>query len=184
MTEAELSQALSTKLEPYFWLIPEVWLRDPLSGASLRVDFVGLPKPTEQQFPLDVIAVEVKRPDTYGKQYIQALKQCIDYKRCVIDDERAKRCRGLTPAAVFLCRGQRDGLYENHVGVVGPDAHFGLVRLAGKFNVGEAALCPKLGVELAISDTRIWTARDGTTGAGEGWLPMRRIGNSTRRVAA
>jgi hypothetical protein len=178
-TEIEISARLVKLLEPHFWVVSEVWLRDPVGGAHLRVDHIAIPR-DPASLPFEFLAFEVKAERTDGAAYIQAFKQCIDYKRCVIDDERAKRAWGLFPSAVFLFRGDQRpaGVYQTR-----DETRWALVRLAGKFNVGDAIDDPQDGLSLLISDSRIWTAQKGLTGRGLQWPQARRVGNSKRRAA-
>jgi hypothetical protein len=181
MSEQLVSDRLIRLLEPQFWVVPEVWLRDPIGGAHLRVDFVAMPRNPEA-LPFEFIAFETKANGVTGSDYVQAFKQCIDYKRCVIDDDRAKRAFGMFPTAVFLFRGdtQRRGLHDAKQR---DPARYALVRLAGKFNVGDAFDDPIAGLTLLISDEVVWTATRGLTGKGRRWPTTRRVGNSSRRAA-
>jgi hypothetical protein len=179
-SEVQLGAWLRETLGQSFYLTPEVWLRNPLCDANLRVDILAAPK--REGFPFDLFGIEIKRFECEGGDYVSALAQCEDYRRCVVADFRHKDLCGLQLGAVFLFRGRRQlgvGRYD--------DSHqvrYGAIRAAGKRNVGEIVLHRWEGLRFEISDNPVWTLSKGTTDTGVAWPKLRRIGNSSRRDAA
>ncbi len=179
-TEPELSAWLRETLDPSFYLTPEVWLRNPLSDANLRIDFLAAPK--RDDFPFDLFGIEIKRHGCEGSDYVSALAQCEDYRRCVVADFNHKNVCGLQLGAVFLFRGQWQlgvGRYDDENAI-----RCGAIRAFGKRNVGEIVLHRYQAVRFEICDQPIWTLSKGATGSGVVWPKLRRIGNSARREAA
>lgn len=175
-TETESVAALLQALEPHFHIHPEVWLRHPLTGADHRIDMLALPRADliAAEFPFERLGVEVKRTDEYTspQRTTQALKQCVDYRMCVINDRRLPALRGTWVPAVAL-----------HIGnTPWPDAYW-MERLLGKWNVGSLRYERWGGLTLRISAESIWRTRDGVTGVGVTWPAERRIGNGKRRAA-
>jgi len=174
-SEQELVVDARRLLEPHFHLLEEVRLRDPLTAIDLRVDLLAWPK--AEDFPFDLVAVEVKRPIREGRDYVSALKQCMDYRRSVIVDGRCKRCFGWVLPAVFLFHGRPCNGSPNHE----HPSCYGAIRLAGRLNIGELVRHAYDGARLEICEEPIWSARNGTTGTGLTWPRARRVGNSRRR---
>lgn len=170
-SEAENVQAIHDALSPYFELTSEVWLRHPLTGADHRIDLLAEPR---DEFPFPLMGVEVKtsRRHRHFAHLTQALKQCVDYRQCVINDQRLPQHRGLMLPAVALYAGDAEW----------PDAEW-MERLLGKWNVGSFRAERYRGLTLRISAAPIWTQRDGTTGTGAKWPAQRRVGNGRRRAA-
>lgn len=173
ISEAELVVQAEHLLEPHFELLSEVRLRDPLTAIDLRIDLLAWPK--EPTFPFDLCGLEIKRP-VVGREYVGALKQAIDYRRAVVVDSRCTEWVGCVPGAVFVFHGGEAEPEGEH------PSHYGAIRLAGRFNVGELTLHPSDGVRLEIARAPIWSARNGTTATGVAWPRERRVGNGRRRA--
>jgi hypothetical protein len=174
ISESELVAQAALLLAPHFDLLSEVRLRDPLTAIDLRIDFLAWPK--DPEFPFDMCGLEIKRP-ALGREYVAALKQAIDYRRAVVVDSRCADWVGCAPGAVFLFHGGETEAEGGHA------SHYGAIRLAGRFNVGELALHPWDGPRLEIARAPIWSAHNGTTGTGVAWPRERRVGNGRRRAA-
>jgi hypothetical protein len=173
--ERELVAEAERTLETDFHLLSEAWLRDPLTSVDLRIDLLAWPK--IENFPFDLMGVEVKRPVRQNRDYVAALKQCVDYRRAVVVDDRCQHCFGWMLAAVFLFCGRESHDTVHHDGV------YGAARLAGRFNVGELVRHPWTGARLEIAETPIWSLQGGVTGMGVAWPAERRVGNGRRRSA-
>jgi hypothetical protein len=174
-TEEQNREQILTLLEPHFDLYREVWLRDPLTSLDMRIDVLAVPR--EEDFPFDPLGVEVKRSNPAIGHRTQAFKQAIDYRRCVLNDQRLKsyRCAWVPAVAVYM------GGPSYRLQIGDPDRE--LVRLAGKFNVGLFVRHRWSGLQLEICGEPIWNGRYGTTETGLRWPVERRVGNSRRRVA-
>jgi len=176
-TETELKLRLLHELEPYFDVTAEVWLRHPISSIDLRIDLVAVPRPPlDEQFPFPFFGIEVKTDSSdFGKR-THAFKQCLDYKQCVINDKRLTSLRSLNLPCIALYRGRsrRVRLDEDKTESL-------LVRLVGKFNVGELEHGDFDGLMLLVSAERIWCAQRGVTASMSLWPAARLVANSRRR---
>jgi hypothetical protein len=141
-------------------------LRDSQSGIDFRVDFLDQRR-DGSDFPFDPVAIEVKRSDAVYGAYILALKQCVDYRGCVVVDQRLPSLKGIAVPAVFLWRGQwmKGPTSRGGAGTVQPGFRDGAIRMAGKSNVGEIVHHIYQGMRFEISDTPLWSALGGLTGA-------------------
>lgn len=177
MDDPNLVDRLIRTLEPHFDLYQEVWLREPLFGFDSRIDVLAIPKePLAERFPFAMLGVEIKNDSYKIGHRTQAFKQCIDYRRCVINDRRLPSRRSLWVPCVALYRG-RDA--PTHLGDHYDDGE--LVRLAGKFNVGVLEHHHYNGLELRVCEERIWSTRWGVSDAKTTWPDTRLVANSTRR---
>lgn len=178
MTEPELQQQLVTALEPYFEVTEQVWLRNPIYGFDLRIDLVAAPRPPlDERLPFAFLGIEVKVDNHEFAARTQAFKQCLDYKQCVLNDQRLPKLRGLWLPCVALYRGRERRTRRDE-----DPAESLLVRLVGKFNVGELEHGHYDGLMLLVCNERIWCVREGISDGKMTWPTARLVANSTRRV--
>lgn len=178
--EANNKQRLQQLLEPHFTVIPEVWIREPMRGMTVRLDFAAVTPDTllDAGFPFDVLGIEVKTTGLDGRVRRHALGQCFSYRGCVFVDRRLPKPRGLFVPAVALYTADRSRYGE----LSEKDAFYGEVRLAGTQSVGVLVHHPRDGLQLELAAERIWNQRRGVTGVGSNWPSARRFANSTRRT--
>lgn len=183
VSEDEAVAELIERLAPDFQFIPEVHLRH-FDGATCRIDFIAAPRPQRPAYERfgrwGFIGVEVKVGCTGIGEFCKALKQCIDYCHCYINDKRATRYASAIPQCVFLWP---DWQYQKN-----EDGYSGAVRLAGHYNVGIIRQVatpwylhqpgyPSSELEFRVSDTAIWRSHRGLCGP-------REFGTARRRGAA
>ena len=163
-SETEARNYLIERLESHYILYEEVWMQH-CDGTRLRIDLIALPR---NQFARvgdhHCIGIEIKARYREGKNYIRALQQCIDYRHSAITDKEAKALDGLTPSLVLLFPEfePRDEHYNDKW-------QAGLVRLAGRYNVGSVNLKwnrweDRLMTRFTVAGTPIWDDSRGSCG--------------------
>jgi hypothetical protein len=118
-------------------LVPEVHLRHLISNQLLRIDYAAIfPQFRHTSTAPTLIGLEVKRYFDDFREWTAALKQGIDYRHSIVEDQRSQVYRGRTPAFIFVYPDLRDlGDLAEHRSARSTWAE-GAERLAGKFNVG------------------------------------------------
>ena len=87
MDEAAVSAQFVEVFSERFHLYPQCWLKPPVAGKNLRIDFIGFDKHEQIQGP---IGFEIKDPAGWEQQYnvfTKSLAQAMDYQACLIDTE-------------------------------------------------------------------------------------------------
>ena len=107
-TEKQAEQYLLRLLEPYFFTLPQCWLRHNETGQKLRIDFIAKPK-KNCDFPYPLIGIECKRGayTEANQAYNKPLWQALDYTRCTLNDARVKVHAGERLEKVYLWPGLR-----------------------------------------------------------------------------
>lgn len=181
MTEAENKDRLRPLLAAHFELMEEVWMREPISGNDCRIDFLAV---TGDVLPWDVFGVEVKRSDLSGGRRRHAFKQCVDYRRCVVNDQRVPGLRGRYLPVVALYYGAPDPRRWRGLNRQPTEEEIRLgveVRCFGCWNVG-VLVHGSRGLTLEISEEPIWAQHWGATDVGITWPVERRFANGTKRA--
>jgi len=171
MNEQAVSREFVELFSTRFDLYPECWLRHPVAGNSLRIDFIGFDKSEKLS---GAIGFEIKDPQRWlgegdsGSKYTEfsnALSQCIDYQSMLINsqfsDEKYSHFFGqrlrytfLFPVAVEWAYNQR-AIDEKRAQWAA-----GALRLAAKYGVG-AGCEDKYGWILTIGTHKAFSLRDG-----------------------
>lgn len=148
-SEAHAREALETLLEPWFTLVPEVWLT--LGHNKLRIDYLAQPHPG-LEFPYPWFGIECKAGLGLDMgEYNRALKQAIDYAGATVSDSRLPALWGKLVGQVFVFpglheRGENGWLWPGSVN-----------RLAGMFHVGMIYNNPWHGLAFYMSAVRQWS---------------------------
>ena len=166
ISEDAARQWLQPRLEPHFFLLPEVRLK--LGNNRLRIDWLAAPRPPNR-FLYPFFGIELKRGLSDGGDYCAALHQSVDYTHATIDDRRCTKTFGMRLANVYLFPGMPDQWPS-------PEANmFRVNRLIGRFHVGLIYEHKWSGLYFAMCADRQWTARDG---------PLARKHNTRNRVGS
>jgi hypothetical protein len=186
-TEDANKARLRTLLEAaHFEVYPEVYVREPMRGMTVRMDFALIPNDglLDAGMPFDVIGVEVKRSPLTGSGRRHALGQCIAYRNCVLVDRRLPALRGLAiPVVVLYAAGDSyRGDFFSRTQDMDAEHLYGEVRLAATQNVGLLVHHQRDGLTLEIADEPIWCVRRGVTGVGANWPRARRFANGSSRT--
>lgn len=178
--EPELQRRLVEALDEHFAVTEQVWLRHPIYAFDLRIDAIAIPRtPLDERFPFPFLGIEVKTDNDQLGHVTQAYKQCLDYKQCVVNDQRLPNLRGLIVPCIALYRGrQRRQPLDKPWDAWETFA----VRLVGKWNVGVLEESRQGNLELRVCDERIWHGAYGVTDSKTLWPVTRLVANSTRRA--
>ena len=175
-SEREAYAYLERTLAPWFRLIPQVWLRHRLTEKRLRIDYIAVPLGTTA-FPCDLIGIEVKPSFPDFRAFTEDLRQCIDYRTCVVDDRRFLQAMGKPLPFVFL--------YPKPVwnSPIYSGGLWGTVRLAGKFKVGTISeelqtWSGTMAIRFELSGERFWDTVDGSRADSDHFGTAQRVGSA------
>ncbi len=149
-------------------LIPEVGCRH-WCGSRLRIDYVV--RTPYEGTALEVFGIEVKSKAFEDfKDVTDGFKQTIDYMESEVEDARLPGVR-LFSSFLFNAELMGRGAGRSEMGL------YGASRLAGKWNVGYAAMDSWRGLCL-MAPNRLWSESEGPLKIAQSWGKHRRIGSS------
>lgn len=167
--EKASSAYLATLLDPWFKLVPEVWMRH-FDGHSLRMDYAAIPR---GDFHCPWFGIEVKHHYDGYTDFSEALRQAVDYRSSRVVDARVKVHANERPPFVFVWPDVRDatGSYEEWAA--------GSERSHGKLKVGLIRERNDWDgqpiVELWLSGSIFWRSSQGIRG-GNGFGRSQKVG--------
>ncbi len=180
MDEKSVSAEFVSIFSERFDLIPNGWLRHPVAGQNLCIDFIGFDKLEEAQGP---IGFEIKDPELWNSStgkynaFSKALSQCIDYQNhlinCTFKNPAYRKWHNQRLAFTFLFPVDARWGYNERgfkpidqtVSMFDRDSAWaaGALRLAGCFGVGAACNDKTHGWLLTISTHPVFRLKSGPT---------------------
>lgn len=149
MDEKSYSSQFVELFSPYFELFPSVYMRHPVAGNDLIIDFVGFEKNNQISGP---IGFEIKDPARWDSEqghftgFTAALAQCIDYQGRLINSQIKKYPTAFNSRLRYTFLFPVDSTWGHELSPSSPINAVrasGALRLAGKYGVGCACQTPK-----------------------------------------
>tara|TARA_R110000868_G_scaffold36610_2_gene129818 strand:- start:2 stop:562 length:561 start_codon:yes stop_codon:yes gene_type:complete len=147
MNEKEYSRKFVELFSPHFNLFPSVYMRHPIAGSDLIIDFVGF---SRNESVLGPIGFEIKDPLRWDSStghfrgFTSALAQCMDYQNRLINsqfkDTEYTQFFNTRLRYTFLFPVDPKWAYQFELDEsISSNMAQGALKLAGKFGVG--AVC-------------------------------------------
>jgi len=176
MSEKELCEYLQPKLENHFKVWPEVYVKDIITGKRGRLDFLCVPL---FETVRKLIGIEVKTAEALIKPN-EALRQCMDYRRAVLESKKCSEFNGMALCQVHLVTPQFFG-YRNITSTqfaICEKPHFLYpLQLAQKYHVGILAILSTGDIVLTQGKETWWTSRQGVRSDDDIWHSREKFGS-------
>jgi hypothetical protein len=177
-TEVDARKFLLDALQNDFMFYEEIWARDTATGQRYRMDAVSVCEHTGH-----ILGWEFKKSHLFKSEFCAALKQAIDYRGAVIDDDRLPGLVGNLVEACIVFP-DWDGLHDDGEMVWGKEAD-GMRLLASHFRVGTLIhRQPSNIFHIVIGEQAIWHSNSGWTGNANGVLLGKRRRGATKSYDA
>lgn len=169
MNEKAISAQFVEAFSGRFDLYEECWLRHPLAGNAMRIDFIGFDKKQEILGPIGFEIKDPARWDGHGGHYntfTKSLAQCMDYQQCLINSQFKNECHaayfGKRLRFTFLFKvSPRMGSRNEQDGSIVSLWAEGQLKLAASYGVGVAYMDQYESWTLSLGGHRAFSVKSG-----------------------